>query len=109
MSDKLMETEKGGEQTQYESINTVNKPHSKTGGQLSDLETSTKTSTTPSSARADQTAENIRYGQAMSEEGVGGFTAGVDGEADATEGGQKQMRREQGYDAGHEMDRNVGA
>lgn len=31
---KMMETEAGGEQTQYESIQTVTKPTSKQGGQM---------------------------------------------------------------------------
>lgn len=34
MSDQLMDTEPGGEQTQYESIQTVTKPSSKEEGQL---------------------------------------------------------------------------
>lgn len=34
MSDQLMDTERGGEQTQYESIQTVTKPSSKEEGQL---------------------------------------------------------------------------
>lgn len=38
MSDKLMDTEPGGEQTQYESINTFTKPHAKQSGQLGSIE-----------------------------------------------------------------------
>lgn len=34
MSSNMMDTEKGGESTQYESIHTVTKPHSKQSGQL---------------------------------------------------------------------------
>jgi hypothetical protein len=34
MSDKLMDTEPGGEQTQYEGIHTFIEPHAKQGGQL---------------------------------------------------------------------------
>jgi hypothetical protein len=34
MSDKLMDTEPGGEQTQYEGVHTFVEPHNKQAGQL---------------------------------------------------------------------------
>jgi hypothetical protein len=34
MSDKLMDTEPGGEQTQYEGVHTFVEPHSKQAGQM---------------------------------------------------------------------------
>lgn len=37
MSDKLMDTEVGGEQTQYEGIHTYVEPHDKKYGQLSSM------------------------------------------------------------------------
>ncbi|KAA6415162.1 MAG: hypothetical protein FRX48_01915 [Lasallia pustulata] len=39
MSDGMMKTDPGGESTQYESIDTVNQPHSKEGGQMGDQST----------------------------------------------------------------------
>jgi len=123
MSSNLMDTSPGGESTQYESIKTVTKPHSKEGGQLSDKSTtSAPSNSNVSSSRGEQTAENVRYGQAISEQGVGGFTApehnsgeaktesGFGGE-DRLEGEEEmgKMRREQGYGAGEDMDRNIGA
>jgi len=66
----------------------------------------------PSAERGAKIAENLRYGQAMSEQGVGGFTTpgsndgGVGGGSEAER--IRQSRKEQGYDAGREMDRNIG-
>ena len=67
------------------------------------------------SVRGEQTAENIRYGQAISESGFGGETVAFSGSAQQsgygrTEGIEKdghvgQTRREQGYGEGN----NVGA
>jgi hypothetical protein len=37
MSDKLMDTEPGGEQTQYEGVHTFIEPHAKQGGQLAGM------------------------------------------------------------------------
>jgi hypothetical protein len=45
MSDKLMDTEPGGEQTQYEGVHTFVEPHAKQAGQLGG--TSTPSSTSP--------------------------------------------------------------
>jgi len=113
-----MDTTPGGENTQYESIKTVTNPPKKQDGQFSDsTPTPTPTKPTPSISRQDEIASNMRYGQAMSEQGVGGFTAPDrnGGEADAEQdsggsgSGAKQTRREQGYDASNDMDRNLGS
>ncbi|KAE9982829.1 hypothetical protein EG328_010568 [Venturia inaequalis] len=116
MSSKLMDTEVGGEQTQYESIQTVTKPQPKERGQLGATSEITSTPSAQSSdpvskERGEKTAENIRYGQAISEQGVGGFTAPEMNSGSATqEGGSRQqeedtgsMRREQGYGGDAEM------
>jgi hypothetical protein len=59
--------------------------------------------------RGEQTAENIRYGEAISEHGFGGETIGNTGEANQEAGvgrevkdrdGNGQVRREQGYERG---------
>ncbi len=51
--------------------------------------------------RGEQTAENIRYGEAISEHGFGGETLGNSGEAEDADGGQlRSTRREQGYSGG---------
>jgi len=112
MSSKLMDTSPGGENTQYESIKTVTKEHSKENGQFSSTSTDRNTNQdSTTSARGAQTAENVRYGQAMSEQGFGGFTAPAHNDG-AVGGGSNedagQMRREQGYTAGQEMDRKLG-
>jgi len=116
MSSKLVDTAPGGETPQYESIKTVTKPHNKEGGQLSDPTPSADPSTTkPSSARGAQTAENVRYGQAISEQGVGGFTAPELNSGEPTQegdfGGEDlgKMRREQGYGGNKDMRRDIGA
>lgn len=67
-----MSTEKGGEQTQYESITTSAPPHSKSGGQLGSSSTTTDPSKTEEAQEAkreqgEKTAENARYGQGISE------------------------------------------
>lgn len=63
------------------------------------------------SARGEKTAENVRYGEAISEHGFGGETTGISGEAhqggygrvegeDADGTHAAQSRREQGYGGG---------
>lgn len=108
---KMMDTESGGESTQYESIKTVTVPHSKEGGQLGEVETSTEKPGVDSE-RAEKTADNIRYGQNISESGMGGMTTTSSGTADdkrsLEEGGN--TRTSQQYSAGHNVhDYNVGA
>ena len=62
-------------------------------------EKETTTEEKDKAARGEQTAENIRYGQAISEQGFGGTTVGNSGAADEVqEGGQ--TRREMGYGGG---------
>ncbi|KAK5146006.1 hypothetical protein LTR16_007691, partial [Cryomyces antarcticus] len=111
MSSGLMDTEAGGEGTQYESIKTVTEPHKKSSGQLGGAEPHTAAPTSdasvPSEAsagneRGDTTAENIRYGQNTSESGMGGMTTtssgGADqaGEAEGQEGSAAETRAESG-------------
>jgi hypothetical protein len=74
-------------------------------------EASISKSTKADTERGEKKAENMRYGQAISEQGVGGFTDPEynSGGADQEEGKiGGQGRREQGYDAGREMDRGIG-
>ncbi|PSN69137.1 hypothetical protein BS50DRAFT_572303 [Corynespora cassiicola Philippines] len=126
MSKNLMDTEPGGEQTQYEGIHTFVKPHSKQAGQLGDPATGTTTELNKAASNAPNTqgvtpAEKMRYGQAISEGGVGGKTTEATGEA-ATAGGfggtdalEEQgegfakQRSEQGYGGERDMRRDVGA
>ncbi|KAH7399043.1 hypothetical protein DE146DRAFT_745637 [Phaeosphaeria sp. MPI-PUGE-AT-0046c] len=126
MSDKLMDTEPGGEQTQYEGVHTFVEPHAKQAGQLGDP--ATGTSTNPPKAPVDEPntqgvskADKIRYGQSIQEGGMGGKTTSSTGEANAEGGfgGTKALdesddsfskeRREQGYGGGKDMDRKIGA
>ncbi|KAF2233305.1 hypothetical protein EV356DRAFT_213692 [Viridothelium virens] len=129
MSDKLMDIEPGGESTQYESIHTVTKPHSKSGGQLGDASTEVDTTTAAQeeakAARGERTAENIRYGQGISEHGMGGQTTTSGGVANTdggyggvreqvgktagSEGSDGAGRTEQGYGGERDMGRDVGA
>jgi len=108
---KLMDTEPGGEQTQYEGINTFTQSHSKSSGEFSDSPETTEAdrqASSDKSERGDKTAENMRYGEAISEHGFGGETTNDNGKA--TQGGfgeiedqsieGQQSRREQGYGPG---------
>lgn len=123
-SNKLMETERGGESTQYESIHTVTKPHSKQSGQLGDATDHTEMADEASNVdaeRGEKTAENVRYGQNISESGMGGMTTTTTGTANAEGGyggtaaqselqGSDQARPQQQYQAGKNVhDHNVGA
>ncbi|KAI1579953.1 hypothetical protein PtrEW13061_010114 [Pyrenophora tritici-repentis] len=80
MSDKLMDTEPGGErQNQYEGVHTFVEPHSKQAGQFGDPSTGTSTDTKTSDPGAPNThgitpADKIRYGQSIQEGGMGGKT-----------------------------------
>ncbi|RDW82273.1 hypothetical protein BP6252_03385 [Coleophoma cylindrospora] len=107
---KLMDTEAGGEQTQYEGANTFTTSHANANGQINDRST-TQTSDQAQqekSARGEKTAENMRYGQAISEHGFGGETTNNNGHAqqggygrvEAQEVDATQSRREQGYGGG---------
>ncbi|CZS98466.1 hypothetical protein WAI453_005788 [Rhynchosporium graminicola] len=107
---KLMDTEPGGENTQYESQDTFVRDPKKSTGQLgtTNQHEDTEDDVHRASAKAERgekTAENIRYGEAISEHGFGGETVGNSGSADNASGGQgvggqsgkegnKGMRRE---------------
>ena len=107
----------------YESQYTSEEPHKKSGGQLGDIETTTNPSKTEEGIeaqrqRGEQTAENIRYGQTISEGGMSGFTTGQSGEA--TQGGYGQQpdqseeldgaqeRRAAGYGGSEDQSREIG-
>ncbi|KAF7185229.1 hypothetical protein HII31_13504 [Pseudocercospora fuligena] len=106
---KLMDTEIGGEQTQYESQSTSQQPHKKSAGQFGS--SSEQTTTDPSNTeegikamkeRGEQTAENIRYGQTISEGGMSGFTTGQSGEVDRNEE-RAEGRSAAGYGGGNDV------
>ncbi|KAG0646266.1 hypothetical protein D0Z07_8260 [Hyphodiscus hymeniophilus] len=115
-SENLMDIEAGGEQTQYEGSSTFVKPHAKESGQFNDSTTAESTEAWQSEARekkerGEKTAENVRYGEAISEHGFGGETVGNSGSANQGSGyggtekdgegdGNGQTRREQGYGGG---------
>ncbi|RMZ74307.1 replication factor c subunit 5 [Pyrenophora seminiperda CCB06] len=128
MSDKLMDTEPGGErQNQYEGVHTFVEPHAKQAGQLGDSSTGTSVNTKTRDPGAPNThgitpADKIRYGQSIQEGGMGGKTTSSTGEAksDTGFGGTKALaedddesaakqRREQGYGGDKDMDRTIGA
>ncbi|KAH8758652.1 hypothetical protein F5882DRAFT_306823 [Hyaloscypha sp. PMI_1271] len=107
----MMDTEPGGENTQYESANTSTKPHAKSQGQFPDPnpDEAKRQLDQQKQERGEQTAENLRYGEAISEHGFGGETIGNTGETSQGAGvgrevedrdGSGQMRREQGYGGG---------
>lgn len=103
-------------------------PHKKSGGQFGSPETTTDPSKTSEAAqhqsdRGERTAENIRYGQGISEGGMGGMTdgsVGAGGGSAEQEGygrvngkkedaGAEQGRSAAGYGGERDMDREVGA
>ncbi|KAF6237878.1 hypothetical protein HO173_004079 [Letharia columbiana] len=114
MSSDLMDTEAGGEGSQYESIQTVTEPHSKQGGQMGEEETQPDAVTSQQeqqkAERGAKTAENVRYGQTISEGGMGGKTTEAGGSANqdgfgplGAQGGTEdaeESRRDQGYGPG---------
>ncbi|KUJ13294.1 uncharacterized protein LY89DRAFT_721336 [Mollisia scopiformis] len=109
---KLMDTEPGGEQTQHvlllvcspllSSLPNIYSIDSSSSGQNKKQDEADK------SERGEKTAENIRYGEAISEHGFGGETVGNGGKADAADGfgeiedqsieGQQRRREQQGYE-----------
>ncbi|KAF2848848.1 hypothetical protein T440DRAFT_469918 [Plenodomus tracheiphilus IPT5] len=126
MSSNLMDTEPGGEQTQYEGVHTFVEPHAKQAGQLGNpsegtTEAPDKRATDEPNTQGITKADKIRYGQSIQEGGVGGKTTSSTGEAhqEGGYGGTKavdddddsaaKQRRQQGYGGGKEMDRNIGA
>ncbi|MCJ1458252.1 hypothetical protein MMC28_008623 [Mycoblastus sanguinarius] len=114
MSSGLMDTDAGGESSQYESIQTVTKPHPKQGGQMGNEETQpdfvTSQQQQQHAERGAKTAENVRYGQAISEEGMGGKTTEAGGTANQGGYGEtsaqedtddvEKTRQQQGYGQG---------
>lgn len=61
--------------------------------------------------RGEKIAENIRYGQGISESGVGGFTATSSGSADKVDDTTDavQSRKAEGYGGEKDMNREIGA
>ncbi|KAG9185344.1 hypothetical protein G6011_07888 [Alternaria panax] len=127
MSDKLMDTEPGGErQNQYEGVHTFIQPHAKEAGQLGDPSEGTLVHKKTSDPGAPNTqgitsADKIRYGQSIQEGGMGGKTTSSTGEA-KTESGfggtealnvddddAAKQRRAQGFGGDKDMDRTIGA
>ncbi|CAK1354191.1 unnamed protein product [Cercospora beticola] len=126
MSSNLMDTEKGGEQTQYEGEYTDAVPKSKSTGQFGSTSenttedfASTSEGAQQKAARGEKTVENMRYGQTISEGGMSGFTTGQDGTAEqggyggvddkAEEGSAKAERNAQGYGGKQDHNREIGA
>ncbi|EXJ54739.1 hypothetical protein A1O7_10080 [Cladophialophora yegresii CBS 114405] len=106
--DKTMDTAPGGETPQYESIKTETVPASKQRGQLGGGP-NTSEGVPADQERGQKTAENIRYGQNISESGMGGKTTSQTGEAGPQAGyggapdksdNQKDTRTEQRYGEG---------
>ena len=103
----------------YEAVHTYQQPHSKSGGQLSSPSSKPAASTQDlkdhnEAARGSRIAENIRYGQGISEQGTApseimseARDEGVD--AGRQEGTPENMRSEQGYYGSNEVRRDVGA
>lgn len=127
MSSSLLDTSPGGEQTQYEGAVTENVPSKKSGGQLCQPASTEEPSNTDAAAqrraeRGEQTAENIRYGQTISEGGMGGMTANQGAEAEKEgygrlregsggegAGSAEGERTKAGYGGERDMRRDVGA
>lgn len=114
MSSNMMDTEPGGESDQYQSIKTVTNPHPKQGGQMGDVETQVDATESrqeeQKSEQGTKAAENIRYGQNISESGMGGMTTEAQGTANQEGFGgtgnqegsydAEESRRDQGYGPG---------
>lgn len=111
MSSNLMDTEPGGETTQYQSIQTVTKPPAKESGQMNkQAQVDSPKLSQSEKERGERTAENIRYGQSISENGFGGQTTGNSGstvqdgygsaKVPESDDAIDQTRRMQGYGDG---------
>ncbi|WPH03410.1 Hypothetical protein R9X50_00629000 [Acrodontium crateriforme] len=126
MSDnsKLMSTEIGGEGGQYEGDLGLVDQAKKSSGQLGAVDTTIDQSRTTEDLqrqkeRGEQTAANIRYGQAISEEGMGGMTQGMTGQSSDDGYGKvnqgvesansETTKQAQGYGKGSGVDEEVGA
>ncbi|KAF2447220.1 hypothetical protein P171DRAFT_355730 [Karstenula rhodostoma CBS 690.94] len=126
MSDKLMDTEPGGESGQYEGNLGYVDPVAKQAGQLGDSSTGTQmadkvheSASTGPNSQGVTPAEKMRYGQTIQESGGGGGKTSAEGHAseggfggaersDEGEGDAAQQRRAQGYGGDKDMDRNIG-
>ncbi|GAM84614.1 hypothetical protein ANO11243_026100 [Dothideomycetidae sp. 11243] len=121
-SSGLIDAEKGGDSTfdQYTSQSSSlgdSAPTSK--GQLGSASKSADTTDPAAEERGERTAANIRYGQGISEGGMGGTTTGNDGSAGTDSGYGRTERRDeddssvgregQGYGGEEEMRSDVGA
>lgn len=110
----------------YEGEYTDVVPTSKSTGQFGS--SADKTTTNPANTaearkehqeRGEKTAENMRYGQTISEGGMSGFTTGQSGEAtqggygrqkdQGEEVGEKEERRAAGYGGKEDHNREIGA
>ncbi|KAH9865087.1 hypothetical protein IAQ61_009033 [Plenodomus lingam] len=122
MSSRLMNTEPGGEQTQYEGVHTFVEPHAKQADPSEGTaETTDKKATDEPNTQGVTRADKIRYGQSIQEGGMGGKTTSSTGEAvqaggyrgtkavDEQDDSAAVQRRQQGYGGREDMDRNVGA
>lgn len=118
MTDKAMEIETGGEQTQYEGVSTFTNPPAKQAGTMKAPDDTTEAEAAAREEkheRGEQTAANIRYGQAISESGFGGDTTSTTGTANnpgvdntdsnALAGEEDKARNVQQYGPGN----NIGA
>lgn len=92
-------------------------PQKKSTGQLGNAADNTTTDPSKTSEgaqqqaeRGEKTAENIRYGQTVSEGGMGGMTNASSGEADGEGEGQSAaaQRKQAGYGGKRDMDNEVG-
>ncbi|KAG9205234.1 hypothetical protein G6514_008811 [Epicoccum nigrum] len=130
MTSNLMDTEKGGEQTQYEGEHTDMMPHKQEAGQLgasavqggstsqptssSEIKQDSKKTDEPNTVGISK-ADKIRYGQSIQEGGVGGKTGAEGGLAaggadePTADGDAAEQRRQQGYGGETDMRRDVGA
>jgi hypothetical protein len=108
----------------YESEHNDVIPQKKSGGQMGEPQTAVdvqpEAAAKAKAERGEKTAENIRYGQSISETGAGGFTTTSSGSA-AQEGYGRQQdkasdsadavqsRKAEGYGGEKDMDREIGA
>lgn len=97
----------------YESAATFIKPTKKSSGQLGSPSDKTEVAEMSASGgpqtaeekkeRGEKTAENIRYGEAISEHGFGGETVGNSGGVESHEESPEDSRTQQGYGQGNDV------
>lgn len=109
----------------YEGEATDVQPHKKSGGQFGDAETTTDITETKEykaqhAEAGGRKAENMRYGQAISEQGVAGFTTGQQGSVQQSKTGSTatgsdstassdETRAASGYGGDKDMSQDIGA